>query len=505
MKYLVLLFLLPVIPAFAQVDSLSHQAIALKFIAAYNQQDYPKLFTIFPEQLTDLEPERKVDIEQSLKKDFTAQFADLGKIMIDSVYANKETQITVNYHFQHDPVVPCAIIMSFNKAGVMQGVFDKSPDYAYPKVNDNKMISLGARSRQIDSVIKDRFEKDKFNGNVLVIDDGRTIYDRCYGYSNFEKKIPLNNNSLFELASCSKQFTAMAIMMLAEAGKLNYSDSIQRFIPNLPYHNITIENLLTHTSGLPDYMQMMAEHWDASKVATNGDIVTLFKKYTPAVLFQPNEKYQYSNTGYALLSVKIEKASGMSYAEYLKKHIFQPLKMTRSRVFNTRRSKGETIDNYAFGYVFSDSLNKYILPDSSIDYDYVRFLDGITGDGSVNSTIVDLALWDKALRNNTLVKKETLEKAYSKHILNNGKESMYGFGEFIQNAPGSERIAYHSGGWPGYHTFIMHFIDQYKTIIILSNNEYSNLGKLANRIGLILTTPKPDIYIQMWPKDSHTH
>jgi CubicO group peptidase (beta-lactamase class C family) len=164
--------------------------------------------------------------------------------------------------------------------------------------------------------------------------------------------------------------------------------------------------------------------------------------------------------------------------------------MKRSRVYNTRRSKGETIDNYAYGYVFSDSLNTFILPDSSADHSYVRFLDGITGDGSVNSTITDLARWDEGLRNNTLVKKETLAKAYAKHMLNNGKESEYGFGEFMQISPGNEPIAYHSGGWPGYHTFIMHFLDQHRLIIILSNNEYSGVGKLANRIGLILSAGK---------------
>ncbi|HET9137694.1 MAG TPA: serine hydrolase domain-containing protein, partial [Candidatus Kapabacteria bacterium] len=272
--------------------------------------------------------------------------------------------------------------------------------------------------------------------------------------------------------------------------QLELSDSIQRFIPDFPYHNITIEELLTHTSGLPSYEQLLSEKWDQKKFATNHDIVESFKTYNPSVYFAPNEKFRYSNSGYAMLSLIIEKASGMSYREFLDKNIFKPLGMSHSRVYNTRRSISEHIDNYAYGYVYSDSLQRYILPDSLPDYNYVIYMDAITGDGCVNSTTVDLARWHEALRKNTLVKKETLEKAYKKHILNNGTESKYGFGEFMQIEPGNEHIAYHSGGWPGYHTFILHFLDHDAAIIILSNTEYDNVSKLANRIGLILTTNK---------------
>jgi len=291
MKYLVLFLLLPVLPAVAQVNSQSQEAVARNFIAAYNAQDFVTLFNIFPEPLADLEKQRKVEIEVSLKKEFQSQFSDLGKIMIDSVFMKKPRQVTVAYHYQNDPIVPSGIILFFDTSGIVQGIQDKQPDFAYPKVTTAiSSAMLSRRGQLIDSVVRDRFVKDKFNGNVLVVDGGKTILHKSYGYSNFEKKIPLNDNSLFELASCSKQFTAMAIMILAEEGKLNYSDSLQRFIPELPYHGITIESLLTHTSGLPDYMGLLAEHWDDSKVAFNQDIVESFKTYKPDVRFQPNDK-----------------------------------------------------------------------------------------------------------------------------------------------------------------------------------------------------------------------
>ncbi len=355
-------------------------------------------------------------------------------------------------------------------------------DYLYPKSYFNS-IDLSV-DKKVDSLLKLKFDSG-FNGNVLIMSKDNIIYKKSFGYSNYDKKELLNDSSIFELASCSKQFTAMAIMILVKEGKINYSDNIKKYLPDLPYQNITVENLLTHTSGLPDYMELMEKYWKKNKFATNYDIIDLFKKYKPKVHFTPNEKFEYSNTGYAILSIIIEKASGVTYSEFLKENIFTQLGMKDTWVYNTRRCKGEKISNYAYGYVFSDNLKKYVLPDSLPDYNFVMYMDAITGDGAVNTTTIDLTKWYKAIKGNELLPKKTMELAYSKHKLQNNTESNYGYGLFTDGGGKYERVIYHGGAWPGYSTSTLLFLDKDITIIVLSNNEY-DVYKLTDQIARAL-------------------
>ncbi|HWY09778.1 MAG TPA: serine hydrolase domain-containing protein [Bacteroidia bacterium] len=455
--------------------------VAKHFVEAYNAQNYSKMKKNF------FFVGRLLPIKKSLRSVFEPRFTKYGKATISRSRFPMDKKLVIELNYEKDVTEKDFLNFHFNKHNKIIGLSFYNPDFHYPKTIN--AISAQRLGPKIDSVVKPKSESG-FNGSVLVIDNGNEIYKKSFGFANFETKELLNNNSAFELASCSKQFTGMAIMILAEQGKLNYSDIIQKYIPGLPYQNITIENLLTHTSGLPDYMEMMEKHWDKKKFATNYDIVDLFKKYKPKIYFSPNEKMEYSNTGYALLSIIIEKASGMTYAEFLTKTIFQPLGMENTRVYNTRRSKNEKINNYAYGYIYSDKLKKYILPDSLADYNYVIYMDAITGDGTVNTSISDLLIWDKALRENKLVSKNTIDKAFSAHKLKDGKESNYGFGQYVVNDDKNERLVYHGGSWPGYATFILHFIDKQITIAILSNNEYENTTKLANQIAKLLLETK---------------
>ncbi len=327
------------------------------------------------------------------------------------------------------------------------------------------------RIMKIDSLLTDMHANNTLNGNILIAEKGNVIYKKSFGFANEATKQKLNENSIFELASCSKQFTAMAIMMLKEKGKLNLEDPISKFIPELAnYKNITVRNLLNHTSGLPDYMELMDSLYDKSKIATNKDIIVLFNQVKPKVLFDPNVKYEYSNTGYAFLASIIEKASGQTYGDFLKSHIFKPLKMTNSFVY-TRRFAPKKIDNYAFGYIYSDSLKKYELPDSLTETSMVIWLDGIVGDGCVNSTVNDLLKWDRALYSNQLISNEGMNELFQVATLNDKSKTNYGFGWGIEENPDFGKITSHSGGWPGYVTYIDRHISNDKTIIILQNHE----------------------------------
>jgi len=337
----------------------------------------------------------------------------------------------------------------------------------------------------IDAVIRSVADTAKFNGNVLVSKDGNIIYQKSIGYANFDTKALLNDSSLFELASVSKQFTAMGIMILQERGKLNYNDDVRTYIPELPYQGMTIRHLLTHTSGLPDYMDLFSER-NAQDIAFNEDVIEFLSTKKPAVLFKPGEKWEYSNTAYVLLASVIERVSGTTFSEFLAQNIFTPLDMRHSRTYNTRRSKGEVIPNYAYGFVYYDSIKQFILPDSLKELSIVITLDGIQGDGIVNSTTGDLFKWDQGLYTEALVKRSTLEEAFTPSKLNNDSINDYGFGWGIGKDSISGKIVAHSGGWPGYNTYIARYIDKNNCIIILSNNGGFGLQTVRTKLSELL-------------------
>jgi CubicO group peptidase (beta-lactamase class C family) len=175
---------------------------------------------------------------------------------------------------------------------------------------------LKAQHRQeaIHQIIS-RHAADGFNGVVLVAENGKPVYQEAWGYRRFAEKLPLQASDIFELASVSKEFTSMIIMMLKEKKKLNYDDSVNKYLA-IPYKGITIRHLLTHTSGLPDYQEIMDQYWDKSRVAGNPEILEYLNRYAPQKHFEPGARYEYSNTGYVLLASIAEKAAGMDLLKF---------------------------------------------------------------------------------------------------------------------------------------------------------------------------------------------
>ncbi len=350
---------------------------------------------------------------------------------------------------------------------------------------------------KMDSLLTSMYKNGNLNGNILIAEKGKVIYKKSFGFSNDSTKEKLNEHSIFELASISKQFTAMAIVILKEKKKLNYDDKMSKYIPELSYYdNITIRHLLNHTSGLPDYMEIMDTVFDKSKIATNKDIINLFANLKPSTLFESNTQWQYSNTGYAILASIIERVTGMSYEAYLSKVLFKPLKMTNTFVY-TRRYAPKKIANYAYGFVYSDSLKKYTLPDFLNETKQVVWLDGIVGDGTVNSTVVDLLKWDRALYTTQLISKESKNEVFTSSELNDKTKSNYGFGWFIEDNGIYGNIVNHSGGWPGYLTFIDRHIQNDKTIIVLLNYSNENTYIPITDLRRILYHIEPIKYIEL--------
>ncbi len=335
---------------------------------------------------------------------------------------------------------------------------------------------VNSKAALMDEYLTAQSKYFKFNGNVLVAENGDIVFQKSYGYADFDTKRMLNDSSVFELASVSKQFTATGILLLMDKGKLKLTDSLRQYFPELPYSNITIYHMLTHTSGLPDYMEVVMQNWDKSKVAFNNDVIQILAKEKLPVVFKPGDQWEYSNTAYMILASIIEKVSGQSFKDYMAAHIFQPLGMTNTRIYNTRRSLKDTIPNYAYGYVYNDSLMRYILPDNDPNQNFVIYMDGIQGDGIVNSTTGDLLKWDRAVKNHTLLAESTQKEMLKGQSLSDTiNQSYYGFGVAISKTDLGNLIS-HSGGWPGYTTFLARNPDSDQTYIVLSNNSANSPG-----------------------------
>jgi CubicO group peptidase (beta-lactamase class C family) len=321
-------------------------------------------------------------------------------------------------------------------------------------------------------------QKD-FSGVILIAENNKPIYYKAFGYREFENQVPLQTSDIFELASVSKQFTAMIIMMLKEKGKLNYDDSVSKYL-EVPYKGITIRHLLTHTSGLPDYQDIMDKYWDKTKVAGNPDCIEYLNKYAPAKLFEPGEKYTYSNTGYMLLASIAEKASGRDFIDLCRKWIFKKLKM-KSTDIRTLEEKKAT-KNFAIGHIYVGERNKYIRADSFPSSNYTIWLGNRKGPGRISSTAADLLKWDLALYTEKLIKQSTLQEAFTPMKLNDGSLSNYGFGWALRVDSILGKIVSHSGDNPGYKTQIIRYIDKKKTLILLNNNAHGSFNALLKQL-----------------------
>lgn len=356
------------------------------------------------------------------------------------------------------------------------------------------------KADKLDSLFTKNYEDKIFNGNVLIAEKGKIIFQKSFGVADYETKRLLNNATIFELASVSKQFTAMGIVLLEKQGKLKYDEPISKFIPELSfYKNITVRNLLNHTGGLQDYIGLFQKNWDKSKFATNKDIVTEFAKYKPEINFQPNEKYEYSNTGYALLGYIIEKASGKTFGDYLEANIFKPLGMKNTFVYRSR-FQPKVVENYAKGFIEND-FGLIVSPDALGKSFLSYYLDGIVGDGMVNSTTEDLLKWDRSLYTDKLVNEKYKAIIFQGVKLNDGKMTDYGFGWQIAEKKEYGKIAAHSGGWAGYTTYIERNLSKDQTIIILQNIDTSkteipvqNARKILNNEKIFVTTLKKGVY-----------
>jgi len=319
-----------------------------------------------------------------------------------------------------------------------------------------------------------------FNGAVLYAENGKIVYQNGFGYANALTRDSVKIESSFQAASVSKMFTATAIMMLKEEGKLKYDEYVYKYLPDFPYKNITVRQLLNHRSGISRYMYLVEDHWDVKKHIPNKEVYRIFKEKKPALYYTPNSRFHYCNTNYVMLAILIEKLSGEKFDDFVAKHIFKPLGMNHSLVYNSLDNP--QLENPTKGHRYLRRKGAQVYEDS--------FLNGVTGDKNVYTSVGDLFLFDQALYNNTLVSEETLKEAFKEGSLRRKKigRDNYGFGWRIKW--GQEHIVFHFGWWKGYKSCFIRDMKKKRTLIILSN--WSRLpGKAV--LWEILGYPQPKI------------
>jgi len=341
---------------------------------------------------------------------------------------------------------------------------------------EQKLSSLftGALNKSLDSLFKVYSRRFSFHGNVLVSYNGMLSYNKAFGTADFQKDTPLQIDSKFQIASVSKQFTAVAVMMLEEKGRLSYQDTVSNIIKNFPYERVTIKQLLHHTAGMPNYMWLLEHKWDQDKKAYNDDIVHLMDKHNTNLYFRPGYRYDYSNTGYAVLALVVEKVSGKRFADFMEDHVFDPLEMNDTFVYSNAldRDYPQRLQGYYRRWHRYNPIRETVH-------------DGIVGDKNIYSTVRDLYKWDQALYKNSLLSNESLEKAFTPLKVRGKWEYPYGFGFRIKTV-NDKKVVYHTGLWEGFRSNFMRYIEDQNTIIILNHTNINVNNILVKKIERLL-------------------
>ena len=321
----------------------------------------------------------------------------------------------------------------------------------------------------ISALIQEQIKVGEPGAAVAVVQDGVVVHRQGYGLANLEWQIPIQPDTVFRLASITKQFTATAILMLQEQGKLSVDDPLTKFLPTYPTsgHEIQVHHLLNHTSGIKSYTSI--EGWFPNKIVHDMTPQALCDAFAQIPFdFKPGTQYLYNNSGYHLLGMIIEQVSGVSYAQFMQENIFQPLGMHHSYYLNNepivpKRASGYGRDEKGF-------RNAAYL---SMTQPYAA--------GSLGSTVDDLVLWAKAVWEHRLVSAETQELMFTPVTLADGKTENYGYGWGI-GAYHGHRLVHHGGGIHGFSTFIAQLVDEPVAVIILANREDCDTSALTLNI-----------------------
>ena len=295
-----------------------------------------------------------------------------------------------------------------------------------------------------------------FNGEIVVAKNGQIVFEDYTGVANFKTRDSITMNTPLHVASTSKTFTGMEIMRLRDQGRLSLSDSIQQYFPDLPYHGITIRMMLSHRSGLPNYLNFMDKDWNKRKMATNQDVLNYMIANKPPVEAMPDKSFHYSNTNFMLLALVVEHITHQPFPQFMKDSLFTPLGMNNTYIFSS-----------------TDSMNYVPTMVGNRPYE-ITYLDGTYGDKNVYTTARDLLQWDRALYQHTFVNKAALDTAFTPQ--SHEKESKHNYGlAWRIYTNGAEHFVYHNGRWHGSNSSFTRLLGDTATIIVIGNKYNSNI------------------------------
>lgn len=326
-------------------------------------------------------------------------------------------------------------------------------------------LLIANKAKELDNIFQRLVKLTGFNGSVLYAEKGRIIFEKSYGFRDYNKMTgPVQVTDTFQLASVSKMFTAMSVMILHKRGLVDYDKNINEYLPGFPYEGVTVRMLLTHRSGLPNYMYAADDFWpDRTKPLDNDAMLWMLIKNKPPVIFLANKGFLYSNTNYALLANIVEVVSGQHFDEFVEENIFEPLHMDNSFVYNLRGDSvvPQYVEKGIPGYYHRGRSWREMPND---------FLNGVMGDKNIYTTVEDLYKFDRGLDQFTLVPKEYLEEAFSPGSPKyRSRKDNYGFG--WRTKTDMDSTVYHFGWWKGFRTFYIRDMKHQKTLIVLTNKE----------------------------------
>jgi CubicO group peptidase (beta-lactamase class C family) len=330
------------------------------------------------------------------------------------------------------------------------------------------LASAADQTDAVDVYIHAEMAKQHVPGLALLVSrDGRVVRSQGYGLANVELQVPVKPETLFQSGSVGKQFTATAVMMLVEEGKIGLDDPLTKYFPDAPatWNQVTIRELLSHTAGFTDY----PKDFDMRKDYTEADLIKIVEGLPLA--FPPGASWSYSNLGFLTLGIVIHKVTGEFYGDFLQERIFRPLDMSTTRII----SEADIVPNRSAGYQLVKGELK--------NQEWVSPMVNTTADGSLYFSILDLAKWDAALYTEKLLKRSSLEQMWTVVKLSNGQPNsgQYGFGWFIEIKNG-HRVVEHAGSWQGFETQISRYVDDKLTVVVLDNLADSDPEALADHV-----------------------
>lgn len=330
----------------------------------------------------------------------------------------------------------------------------------------------------VDRFVQAEMDRKKIPGiSVAVIKDGKPLLVKGYGLANIEHQVSVKPETIFQSGSVGKQFTAFAVMLLVDEGKIGLDDNVGKHLGEVPesWNNVTIRHLLTHTGGFTDYPR----NFDFRKDYTEDDLFKIIKE-TP-LAFAPGERWQYSNFGFVTLGIIIRKVSGKFYGDFLAERVFKPLNMTTARVI----SESDIVANRAAGYILREGQVK--------NQEWVSPSLNTTADGALYLSVLDMIRWEEGLAGRKLLSKAAYDQMWTPVKTSDGREQRYGFGWALRTVNGFKVIE-HGGAWQGFKSFIARYPDRGLTVIVLANSENANPARLGNGIAEVVdpeVKPKP--------------